>query len=492
MSVSLIPIGYLLIRGSEIGIAKIASILSRNVFVEPFANSIILTVLVTLSSLIIGSTQAWLVVRSDLRFKSFVTFGAVAPLAIPSYIAAYSWLALFPGLNGLIPAWLVLTICTAPYVFLAMSAALLRFSRSGEEVARTLGYSPFETLRALTWPQVRPAVFGSSLLVALYVLSDFGAVSLLRFDTFTRAIYTAYRAGFDRSTAAVLASVLVLISMILIIFNLRTPASSSIKNAGRNTVILQKLGRWQFFHFGVTLLWLLIAIGVPVWSLTTWLQAGQAETNWSNVYAAIINTVGYAISGGLLVTIVAAGVTLASVRYRGRFAKSLEPIAWLSHSAPGIVFALAFVFAANRFFPAIYQSNWVVLIAFVGLFMPNAISVLKVPISQVPKSQEEVAHSLGFSNREVLFKVVLPSVYPGLLGAFAFVALTIIKELPVTLILRPTGIDTLATKLWSETSINSFSGAAPYAALLIILAGIPALILNQEIRKHQVSNRVES
>jgi iron(III) transport system permease protein len=149
---------------------------------------------------------------------------------------------------------------------------------------------------------------------------------------------------------------------------------------------------------------------------------------------------------------------------------------------PGVVIALTFVFLVNQTFPALYQTSILVVVAYIALFLPNAVAVLKVPISQVSIGIEEVSRTLGSTQMQTIRRVIIPAAGPGILSAMAFVALTVIKELPATLILRPTGIETLATRLWSATSINAFSAAAPYALLLIVVAGIPALLVNREVQ----------
>jgi iron(III) transport system permease protein len=149
---------------------------------------------------------------------------------------------------------------------------------------------------------------------------------------------------------------------------------------------------------------------------------------------------------------------------------------------PGIVVALALVFLSNRLLPGIYQTNLILIIAYLALYLPNALSAVSTPLSQAPKSLDEVAQSLGASRLNVLRKVVLPIAGPGILLATLLVTLTVLKELPATLMLRPTGIETLATRLWSETSVGAFSAAAPYALLLVVVAGIPAWLLNRQIR----------
>ena len=385
---------------------------------------------------------------------------------------------------------MILSLGTAPYVFLAISAALIRNNRTTEEVARTLGYSQWQTLRLITWPEIRVAAYGSGLLAALYVLSDFGAVSLLRYETFTRAIYSAYRAGFDRTSAAVLALVLVFATLIFLSLHNRLPDTQVKRTAISAIPIPLKLKRLKFPMTFFMLAWFIAGTLVPLASLTFWLIRGRSETDFAALGRAFINTISYAVSGGILVTLFGLAVTLLAVRYGSRSTKVIEKSIWLSHALPGLVFALAFVFLSNRFAPYLYQTNYLVLIAYVGLFLPNAISVLRVPIAQIPTSADEVARSFGFNQIQVIRRVIIPGAAPGILSAAAFVSLTIIKELPATLILRPTGIETMATKLWAETSINAFAAAAPYAALLVLLAGIPALILNQEIRRTQFSSNI--
>ena len=385
---------------------------------------------------------------------------------------------------------MILSLGTAPYVFLAISAALIRNNRTTEEVARTLGYSQWQTLRLITWPEIRVAAYGSGLLAALYVLSDFGAVSLLRYETFTRAIYSAYRAGFDRTSAAVLALVLVFATLIFLSLHSRLPDTQVKRTAISAIPIPLKLKRLKFPMTFFMLAWFIAGTLVPLASLTFWLIRGRSETDFAALGRAFINTISYAVSGGILVTLFGLAVTLLAVRYGSRSTKVIEKSIWLSHALPGLVFALAFVFLSNRFAPYLYQTNYLVLIAYVGLFLPNAISVLRVPIAQIPTSADEVARSFGFNQIQVIRRVIIPGAAPGILSAAAFVSLTIIKELPATLILRPTGIETMATKLWAETSINAFAAAAPYAALLVLLAGIPALILNQEIRRTQFSSNI--
>jgi iron(III) transport system permease protein len=483
--VSVLPLFYILLRTAQIGVAELAENLFRARTLELIYNSLSLTLVVCITAMTIGTAQAWLSFRSDLAFRRFFQVVAILPLAMPSYVLAYAWLSVASGINGFIGSWLVLSISTSPYVFLAVSAAFNRHSGAGEEVARTLGRSQFSVARTITWPAIRSSVFGSGLLVALYTLSDFGAVSLMRFDTFTRAIYNAYRASFDRNSAAALALVLVVLTLLLIRIESRSSSLKATKSSSQYRAMQTKLGKWQAGAQALLISWFLIGVLIPIVSIIYWTVVGQSQSNLGEISRAFVNTVGYGFAGGLTVAFVGLAVAILAVRYRSRYSMNVEKTILITHALPGVVVALSFVFLVNQSVPNLYQTSALVLLAYLALFLPNAVAVLKVPISQVPTGIEEVSRTLGNSQFQTLRRAVIPAAAPGILSATAFVGLTVIKELPATLILRPTGIETLATRLWSATSVSAFSAAAPYALLLILVAGIPALFVNREIRATQ-------
>ena len=483
--VSVLPLFYILLRTAQIGVAELAENLFRARTLELIYNSLSLTLVVCITAMTVGTAQAWLSFRSDLAFRRFFQVVAILPLAMPSYVLAYAWLSVASGINGFIGSWLVLSISTSPYVFLAVSAAFNRHSGSGEEVARTLGRSQLSVARTITWPAIRSSVFGSGLLVALYTLSDFGAVSLMRFDTFTRAIYNAYRASFDRNSAAALALVLVVLTLLLIRIESRSSSLKATKSSSQYRAMQTKLGKWQAGAQALLFSWFAIGVLIPIVSIIYWTVIGQSQSNLGEISRAFVNTVGYGFAGGLTVAFVGLAVAILVVRYRSRYSMNVEKTILITHALPGVVVALSFVFLVNQSVPSLYQTSALVLLAYLALFLPNAVAVLKVPISQVPTGIEEVSRTLGNSQFQTLRRAVIPAAAPGILSATAFVGLTVIKELPATLILRPTGIETLATRLWSATSVSAFSAAAPYALLLILVAGIPALFVNREIRATQ-------
>jgi iron(III) transport system permease protein len=217
-----LPLGYLLWRASEIGWARAWEIATSERSLTLLANTIRLAVAVTFASVVISVPLAWLTTRTNLPGRRFWVIATALPLAIPTYVGSFAMIGAL-GPRGVLQGWLeplgvqrvpsiygfwgafaVLTLFSYPYVLLTVRAAYRRIDPGLEEASRTLGRSSWVTFWRVVFPQLRPSIAAGGLLVSLYTLSDFGAVSMLRYDTFTRAIYTQYRGALDRSTAAVL------------------------------------------------------------------------------------------------------------------------------------------------------------------------------------------------------------------------------------------------------------------------------------------------
>jgi iron(III) transport system permease protein len=479
---AVIPIGYLLFRLGA-GTDKAIVELLRPRTLELLFNTTLLVASVTFTALLIGFLQAWLTTRTNLGFGALFAVLATLPLAIPSYVMAFSFTATFPAISGFWPSWLVMSLATSPYVFLAVSAALVRTDSSSEEVARTLGLSKWQVLTRVTWPQVRPAATASSLLVALYTLSEFGAIAILRFDTFTRAIYNAYRLSFDRTAAAALAVVLVMITLLVIWFERRYRGDYLSVSAASQKRVRISLGKARPLAMLSLVAIAILGAGVPLYSLVNWSVIGSSTADISQILEALWGSLSLAAMAGLLITIFALAIALWVVRYRTKLGIFVELSVWANHALPAIVVALALIFVGANLVPGVYQTTALLLFAYLILFLPNALSTMATPIAQVPRSLEDVANSLGVKGNRSIFKVVLPIAAPGILAGAALVALTVLKELPATLLLRPTGTETLAVRLWSSTEELAFAQAAPYALLLVVLGGLPALALNRQARK---------
>jgi iron(III) transport system permease protein len=224
-------------------------------------------------------------------------------------------------------------------------------------------------------------------------------------------------------------------------------------------------------------------VGIPLYSLANWSIIGSSSADLDQILEALVGSASLAITAGLVITVFALAIALWVVRYPTRLGRWVEWSVWANHALPAIVVALALIFLGANLTPWLYQTTALLVFAYLILFLPNALGAIATPIAQVPRSLEDVANSLGVKGNRSIFRVVLPMAAPGIVAGAALVSLTVLKELPATLLLRPTGTDTLAVRLWMATEELAFAQAAPYALLLVLLGGLPALALNTQARK---------
>ncbi|MFI6499243.1 ABC transporter permease [Nonomuraea typhae] len=475
-ALSLAPIAYLLVRAAEGGLSAVAAVLLRPRTAELAVRSLGLAAVVTLACLAVGISLAWLVVRTDLPGRK--AWGALAalPLAVPSYVAAYTWVAAFPGISGFWGSALVLTLCVYPYVYLPVAAALSRMDPALEEVALSLGRGRL----AVVLRQLRPSAAAGGLLVAMYVLAEFGAVSIMRFDVFTTQIYTAYRASFNRTPAAVLGLVLVVITLVIVLAEGRSRGRAAYALRGAPARRRVTVRTWKAPALAWAGLVAALAVGFPLAGIGYWLAAGSSRgLDAAALAPATLSTLGVSAAGALLTAALAVPVGIIAARYAGRLSRFAEQSAYVGHALPGIVIALSLVFFAVRYAYPLYQQWPLLVLAYAVLFLPAAVGAVRASVLQSPPVLEEVARSLGRGPLGAVRRVTLPLALPGVLAGTALVFLTAMKELPATLLLRPTGVETLATRLWTETGSGSYAAAAPYAALLMVLAAVPGFLLGR-------------
>jgi iron(III) transport system permease protein len=482
VAVSLTPLVYLGVRTAQAGGERIAAELLSVRTATLAARSVGLAGVVTLACLAIGVALAYLVVRTDLPGRR--SFGVVAalPLAIPTYVAGFAWLATLPRFEGFWPAALVLTLCSYPYVYLPVAAALAGADPAQEEVSRALGRGAWRTFSGVTLRQLRPALASGGLLVALYVFSDFGAVSLVRYDTFTRAIFTRFNLGFDRTGALVLSTTLVALTTLLLLGeSLVRHRTRYARLGGTSRPPLRiRLGRLRWPTLLVPATVAGLSLGVPAVSLVGWLASGvsRPEPIWA-ILTAAGNSLWVSLLGAAGTLVLALPIGLLAARYSGPVPHLLERASYAGHALPGLVTGLSLVFFAVTLAYPLYQTTAMLAVGYSVLFLPLAVAAVRAAAVQSPPALEEVARSLGRGPFQVLRTITLPLTAPGIEAGAALVFLTCMKELPATLMLRPTGMDTLATELWTKTDVAAYAGAAPYAALLVLLAAVPTWLLAQ-------------
>ncbi|MDQ2676546.1 MAG: iron ABC transporter permease [Actinomycetota bacterium] len=344
-----------------------------------------------------------------------------------------------------------------------------------------MGRTPLEVFRGVILPQLRPAIGAGALLVAMYVLSDFGAVSIMRFDSFTTSIYTAYQASFDRTTAAALSALLVLLMFVVLWLESRSRTAEalfrSVPGSQRSARIVP-LGRWRAPAIGFCGFVAALALLLPISVLVYWsAQSVSGDVDMGEVATAAGNSLLAAGICALVAGICALPVAVLAVRFRSRFSILVERLTYIGHALPGIVVALALVFFGTRVVIELYQSLAMLIFAWVVLFLPLAVGILRTSLLQVSPRIEEAARSVGRSQLNAMGTVTVPLLAGGFFAGCALVFLTAVKELPATLILGPTGFETLATEIWSATGSGFFEGAAIPALILLAVSALPLYLL---------------
>ncbi len=467
--------------------------------------TLLLMALVAGLSIALAAPVAWLTERCDLPARRVLGVLTALPLVVPSYVLAFiavlalgprgmvqGWLEplgveRLPEIYGLPGATLTLTLLSYPYVLLPVRAAIVRLDPSLEEAARGLGKSPISVFMQVTLPLLRPAVIAGGLLAALYTLSDFGAVSLMRYKTFTWTIFVQYGTSFDRTLAAGLSLILVALALVLLfgeMWGRGRAAYHRVTPGAAREVNLVPLGRWRWpaaaFVWSVVALALLAPMAVLGYWVVRGLLAGEP---FDVLWTASRNSLYVSLLAAVVAAAAAIPIALLAVRYRSRAGRVLERLTYIGFALPGIAVALAFVFFASAYAGPLYQTAALLVAAYVVLFLPAAAGATQASLSQVDPRLEEAARGLGRAPLQAFVEVTLPLLARGALAGGALVFLLTMKELPATLILSPIGFTTLATSVWSAASEAFFARAAIPALLLIVLSSVPLAYL--ELRRRR-------
>lgn len=475
----LIPLTYLLVRASENGWEAFYNILLRPRTISTLVTSLALSLVVAVGSLLLGLTIALILGKTNTPFRRSLLVLMPLPLAIPSYVIAYSYLTLNPFLNGFWISALILVLATFPFVAIPTYALIRRINLNQEEVARTLGLTPFSVLTKVIWPQVRVASFAGALLSALYALSEFGTVAFMRLDTFTRVIYTTYRATFDRSGAASLGLMLLAVSLFVVFLERRFRGSAIASSTISKTGGILNIRNWRFFTFSLVLAIYFLTLFIPGYVLISRTFLVGTTINLGIIFTLTLNTALVAFLGATIALLLAIPVGVLSARFNSKFANFLEKSLLVTHALPGVVVGLALVALGARYLPSLYQTIYLLAFAYALLFIANSLGSVRSSLEKIPIRLDEVSRSLGQTFGQTFKKVILPIATPGILSGWLLVFVTAMKELPATLMLRPTGFETLSTSLWTATSISQYAQAAPFALALVLIASVPSYLLNR-------------
>ena len=509
-----VPLAYIFIRALEAEPEAWRRLFQTRIW-GLLGNTLLLVVAVTGGALLTGVSMAWFTEQTELPGRKIFRWLLAMPLAIPAYIGGIVHLALLRSRGGYIPqlletifgqpvftpsplgfwgATFILTLFTYPYVYLLSAAAFRSLHASLEEAARTFGRTPFQTLFQVTLPALRPGLAAGALLVALDILAEYGTVALLRYETFSSAIFVQLSGRYDRSAASVLSGILVALAILILWGELRLQGQARFTQMESNWRPAPPipLGKWRIpallLVLGVVSASLLVPVAVlTIWSIQAFFDPQTLATVFRTGSQSFGNYVWNSLwSSGLaalLAVTLSLPVALLSVRYPNRFSRFISRFCQVGYAIPGVVIALSLVLFVNRWLPFLYATPLVVVIAYVLRHMPQAVRASESALNQLSPSLEEAARMLGRTSPQTFLQVTLPLILPGLMAGGSLVFLTSLKELPATLLLRPAGFDTLAVRVWIWATEGFYSQAAPAALLLVLASAFPLYFL---LRREQI------
>ena len=482
----LFPLAYLL--GNAVHDARpgeIQEVLFRWRNLELLGNTLLLATLVLIASTLLALPTSWWVSRTNLPGRQLFDILAVMPLAIPGYLMAYTLQAAggdygslarltgwtMPRASGLWGSVLALTLYNTPYLYLNLRVAMRQLDPALEEAARSLGQGFYRRCWGVVLPQLRPALCAGGLLVILHVIGDFGVVSLMRYETYTYALYQSYAYG-ELGAAAWLAMMLVFLALVLLALEFRFLRQLRLDPVGsappRDLPRTPLSTRSKCIGLGFLSGTALLALGVPLLTIGYWAWQAGLEGRLQATLPVLWDTVWVALLAAVLTTVLAIPVGLLGQRARSLRLGWLEQSAYLGYAIPGLAFALGLVITTLRRAPDLYQTAAVLIYAYVLHFLAEAVGPIRGALATASPRLNEASRALGLGRFQTFFRVTLPLLRPGLLSAVALVFLATIKELPLTFILAPRNFSTLAKQVWDYTNDADFAGAALPAILIVL------------------------
>ncbi|HEX2259846.1 MAG TPA: iron ABC transporter permease [Actinomycetota bacterium] len=491
------PFVYLVIRNLA-SPGEFWSAITDRRSIGPLYRTLSLALMVSVAASIVGSGMAWLTARTDLPGLHLWRILLPLPLVIPSFIAAVALIAALgpgglvaaalaplgvelPQVRGLVPAFILLTLLTYPYVYLLVAARLEQIPPSIEEAGRTLGHRPLSVALRITLPETKGALLAGGLLVFLYVVSEFGAVQLLRYDTLTRSIYA--RRLFDQATSLAQSLELGVVAVMVVVLERRFSRGLAVAR-GRGVKGMQlSLGRWKIPCLGAVGGLVSLALATPLAVLAFWAVRGLAGSpgraaalanGLGQLVHPAINTAGVSVAAAILTMILVLPVAYLSVRHRGSVSSIANGVVVAGFALPGLAIALALVFWTLRspgFIGNLYQTLPLLILGYLVHFGAHGLRAAQVAVASVPDHLDEAARVLQAGRWKRFLRIELPLMLPGLGAGAGLVLLSTMKELPATLLLAPTGFQTLATKIWTAAEDAFIADASAAALLLVVMSG---------------------
>lgn len=498
--------------------------LVETILAELLLNTLWLVLGVGIGAAVLGVSLAWFTVTCDFPGRKWFDWALVLPLALPAYVIAFVSIGLldftgpvqtllrtwfgqenvwFPNIRSTGGVIIVMTLAYYPYVYLLSRNAFLTQGRRGIEAAQSLGHSRWNGFFRVALPMARPWIVGGIVLVLMETLADFGAVSTFNYDTFTTAIYKTWFGMFSLSAAAQLSSLLVLIVFILLLVEQQFRSRSryvQIENHGvaSNRIPLQGVRGWLVFFYALFVL--SIAFLIPVLQLSLWAFHVYHQDFDVRYFGFLSHSILLGGMAALITTACALVLVYTNRMSHNLWTRTMVRLATLGYALPGAVLAVGGIIlvtwvdnkligwtkvlfnAEIGFF--ITGTLFAMLLAYMARFLVVAHNPIHSAMQRITPSIDEATHSLGLSGVAMLRKVHLPMLRGGFLTAGVMVFVDVMKEMPITLMTRPFGWDTLAVRIFEMTSEGQWERAALPAMALVLAGLIPVILLTQKASRN--------
>ena len=498
---------------------EIWSHLARYVLPVVVTNTLVLVVGVSVGAALLGTSLAWLTSTCEFPGRRIFDWALLLPLAMPGYVLAFiavgfldftgplqTWLrdifgssSWFPPIRSTGGVILVLTFSLYPYVYLLARGAFLTQGRRAQEAARTLGMTPMQALWRVVLPMARPWIVAGTALVAMETLADFGTVAVFNYDTFTTAIYRAWFGMFSVNAALELAAVLLVFVFIAFALERRSRANlrfATTRDLSRQAVRIELRGVRAVVASLCAALVLGLGFLLPVLQLVVWAFARAAMDLDTRYFQFILHSVVLASSAAFIIAGASLLVAYLERQYGSMPVRALVRIATMGYAIPGTVLAVGILVPIIGLNNVLQHglSAWLgdaapslllqgtlvtVLLAYFARFLAVGFNPIESGLNRITATIDEAAITLGAAGTALLRRVHVPLLRTSLVSAAILVFVDVMKEMPITLIARPFGWDTLAVRVFEMTSEGEWERAALPALAIVLVGLIPAAMLTR-------------
>ena len=483
------PVVVTVVQALQGGTSAVGHVLTNDATLGLLLRTVGVALVATPLAGLFGLGSAWLIERTRLPGRRIWTVLVVAPMVVPVFVTSYAYAGLSSSLQGFWGAVAILTFPYYPIVFLLVAASLRVLDPALEESARSLGLGSWATFRRVVLPQLRPALYGGLLLVLLSALVEYDAFVAFHYRTFTVDIYSQYRLSFSASGAAALSGFSIVLCLAILVGEklLRGGANYTKPGAGsRRPANRHRLGRTTPLALGGMLLLTAVSLGIPLGMLAYWgshaskaaLAGAAADLHY--LAPSALTSVLLGLAAAVVATIMALPLAILAVRHNGPVVTALERSVYIAFALPDLVAAIAIAYAASHLVPSVYGSVFLLILAEGMLFLPFALVALRSTLGLIEPALEESARALGLGPLRTLWRVTIPMARPGIAAAGVLVFGFALGDLSTPQVLLPPGMYTLGTQFNADARTVSFAAAAPYGAVMAVIAMVAAyLLVNQ-------------